>query len=280
MTKNELKDIIDQGDTLKLISTAYAEIATSKLTKIRAAVLQNRSFLENLSNVYITVQEEAIKKRLQALTNKSKSGISIVITSNYHFYGNVNTNLVDFFLNQEKNSKNDQIIIGQTGAGYLSQAQVNSKYQILTLKKDQPQLQELNFIVEKVKEYSKVLVYFSKMKSVMIQEPAVVDITQSSYLKEPKKNPGMKEPLFIFEPELVKILLFFENQVKSLLLQQAFLESELSRTASRLVSMDNAQDNAEDFVKSYKIQLDQVTRSIQNARILETYNALRKHESI
>lgn len=279
MTKKELTDIIEQGEALGLISTAYTEIATARLKRIRQMVLQNRLFLADLSNIFLDVKQVAIQRKIaSALAKKPKQTISIIITSNYHFYGSVNVDLIKFFLHMDQ-AQSDLIIIGQTAINYLKDIKYTKPYQTLNLKKDYPDLSELNFLVEKVKDYNRILIFFSTMKSVMIQKPTVLDITESSYLKFPTEQLKGKDPLFIFEPELEKILLFFENQVKNLLLQQTFLESELSRTASRLVSMDNAQNNAEDFIKNYKILLNSVNRSIQNNKILETYNAIRKQNA-
>lgn len=287
MTIRELEDIIEQGEALKLISTAYTEIATAKLKKIRGMVLQNRDFLADLSSVFLAVKQVAIQRKIKsALQHKPKGIISILITSNYHFYGNVNSNLIKFFIssvippNGGIHTNSDLIIIGQTAIKHLKDTHFPKPFQEVTLKKDYPDLSELNLIVEKTKEYNQVLVFFAKMKTVMVQDPTIVDITQSSYLKPPtQEQMKSKEPLFIFEPEIEKVLLFFEAQVKNLLLQQTFLESELSRTASRLVSMDQAQTNADDFIMTNKILLDLAKRSIQNQRIIETWSGMTRNNS-
>ena len=281
MTVRELTDTIEQGETLKLISTAYTEIATAKLKKIRSLVLQNRLFLQDLSAVFLAVKQVATARKIpKSIQRKSKGTISLIITSNYHFYGNVNSNLIKFFIAHPliNSGQSDLIVIGQTAIKHLKDMHFPKPFIEVSLKKDYPDFSELNLLVEKTKDYNQVLVFFAKMKTVMVQQPSIVDITQSSYLKPPLRQAQGKEPLFIFEPELEKVLLFFESQVKNLLLAQTFLESELSRTASRLVSMDQAQSNADDFIMENKILLNAAKRSIQNERIIETFNAIHSSE--
>ena len=73
---------------------------------------------------------------------------------------------------------------------------------------------------------------------------------------------------------LKKMLDFFDDQVVSLLLEQTFLESELARTASRLMSMDKAQINAEDVLYKQKLLLGQAKKSEINMALLETAASL------
>lgn len=275
MTTKQLNTIIEQGEALKLISQAYTEIASAKLKKIRDQVEKNRYYMDDLSRVYQAVKQVAARRNLLPLRNKKT--MNILITSNYHFYGNVNTNLTKFFIASMNSYPGmDQIVIGKTGLEYLEGGRYPQRYQALILKTDYPKLDELNFLVSKIKDYSQIVVYYSKLESVLVQKPSFEDITQTSALKGLSATPDKEDSLYIFEPEIEKILDFFESQVTNLLLQQTFLDSELSRTASRLVSMDEAQSNADKYILDQKKVLASVKRSIANSKILETYTALRK----
>ena len=81
---------------------------------------------------------------------------------------------------------------------------------------------------------------------------------------------------FIFEPEIIRMLDFFDSQIKILLLEQTILESELARTASRLIAMDQAQSRAKDFISDNKRALGQLKKSTYNARLLETLATMSK----
>ncbi len=274
MTIRQIQAILEQAESLKTISVAYTEIASAKLKKIRGLVEKNRYFLENLASVYQVVKQVANKKNILPVRNNKT--ISIVITSNYHFYGNVNTNLIAYFVEAMKARPTDQIIIGKTAFEWLKSSRYNKSYTPILLSRDYPTLEELSKLVSLIKDYSQVLVFYSQLKSVMVQVPTFKDITQTVDINqvEAKDTKEIKHEFFIFEPELVKITDFFENQVTNLLLQGTFLESELSRTASRLISMDQAQSNADKYIYEQKVALGQVKKSVSNSRLLEIASVL------
>lgn len=276
MTIKQLNEIIEQGMSLKMISQAYTEIASNKLKQIRDQVERNRQYLASLSEVYQVVKQVALQRKL-IKPPKFNKPISLLITSNYHFYGNVNHNLIKFFALQQVSS--EQIVIGKTALEWLKSNHYSTPFTQLVLTEDYPSDSELETIVAKVKDYSQIFIYYSELKTVMIQTPTVTDITQNSLLKplDPtgnSKENGDVSNIFIFEPELNKILDFFSGQVTNLLLQQTFLESELSRTASRLVSMDQAQSNADKYILDQRKSLAQAKRSITNSKLLQTFTAL------
>lgn len=271
MTIKQLIQQLDESQALKQISVAYSEIASNKLKKIRGLVEKNRQFLDELSIVYKVVKQVA--RARHALPPKNQKTVSVVITSNYHFYGNVNQNLTSYFVESMRAHRTDQIVIGKTALEFLKGVNYQLPYTNLLFKRDYPELSELDTLVDKIKNYSQILVFYSRMRTVLFQVPTYQDITQTAYLQKQSEDKSQKK-LFIFEPELVKILDFFETQGISLLLQQAFLESELSRTASRLVSMDQSQMNADKFIHEYTILLDHARKSFANTRLLETYTSI------
>ena len=67
---------------------------------------------------------------------------------------------------------------------------------------------------------------------------------------------------------------FFDSQINSLLLLQTFYEAELSRTASRILSMDQAQIEANKNILENKKLLAQTLRNIEGNRLLENITKL------
>lgn len=272
MTIHEINTIIEEGEALKTIASAYTEIASIRIQRIRGQVLKSRAFFNEILNIYALVRKTAIQKRKPGTPQKKAA--SILITSNNRFYGHIDTEIVKLFLNQgDHQEKGDVFAVGVGGKEAL-EAYHFSPFKSIMIKKDMPGSEELANIAEMVGSYVKVLIYFAQFQTVMKQNPVVVDITesQSSALAQSKKLEGA----FIFEPEAGKILDFFDSQLKQVLIEQTFLESELARTGSRLISMDQAEVNADKFVKDNHILLLQAKRSVQNAQILETIASFRK----
>lgn len=285
MTIKEIDERLEEGLSLKAIAQAYAEIANLKIKKIRAEVERNRAFFDEIARVYGIVKAFAIKRKVSL--PKSKKSLCILITSNYRFYGNINTSLINYFVGSTRQLPEvDKIILGKGGIDFFRAAGFFPKYEEFLLQKDMPTSAELEQLVKIISLYNQTLVFHSKFKSLLLQRATFTDITATSfYTKEFMVNPlnftAKQESLsFIFEPDLPKVLNFFESQILTLLLEQNFLESELSRTASRFISMDQAEGKANSFIKDYEKLKGYAQRSIENNEILENYASVVSHQKI
>lgn len=265
-TIRQIKQTIEESDSLKMVAQAYTEIATLKLQKIRSGIERNRNFFQEITSVYRIVKVAANKKGLSE-TSKNRGTISILLTSNQKFYGDLELRLIKFFAENSKKFPTDRLVIGTTAKEYLKATQFNEPYQIVVPSSDLPHLEEMRQLIAGITEYQQILVYYSRMQSILIQEPTVVNLLQ----KPPEHLLESKHTFeFIFEPEIRDILEFFNRQITLLLLEQTFLESELTRTAARLVSMDQAQANADNLIKGQKRMLAFAQRSLDNMRLLDT----------
>lgn len=275
MTIKEIDEKIEEGESLKAIAQAYSEIANLKIKRIRREVERNRLFLEEVAQVYGMVKTFAIKKKVAVV--KPKKRLCILLTSNYRFYGAINSSLINYFLGSTRELADvDKIIVGKGGIDFFRATKLLPKYTAVILKSDMPTAEELTNLASLGADYNQVLVFHAKLKSLIVQAATFTDITALSlYLKGLTKDfdtKGEKNIVhFIFEPELVKILAFFDSQVLTLLLEQTFLESELSRTASRFISMDQAETESIKFIKQYQTLKAYVRRNMDNNKILENF---------
>ena len=249
MTIKQIDEIIEEGKSLKLIAQVYSEISFTKLKRIRGEVVRNRDFFTEISQIYHLVKDIASKKKIA--TAKSKKTISLLLTSNYGFYGTVNSKLIPFFMVNTTKSDTDRIVIGKAAIEHFKAIRYFHAYKPLIFKGDLPTAEELTGLASQIKDYNQVLVYYPLFKSVLVQDPVMKDITETQSEASQIKNPALdlSQYPFIFEPELNKIIEFFDSQIAILLLEQTFLEAELARTASRLISMDQAQTEANKFIK-------------------------------
>lgn len=276
-TIREINDKIEEGKSLKMVTQAFTDIASTKLKRIRAKVEKNRIFFDDLTNIYKLVNQLAAAGRVKAKVKNGKT-ITILITSNYRFYGKITNDLINFYLAKTGNINVDRIIVGKTAKSYLDAIHFAKPYNLQIFKDDLPDGAELKILTDIIKDYSQVLVFHSEFKSVIIQVPVIKDVTQSVSeinVKDKSELKTLKVTLnYILEPQIKTILEFFDAQIKNLLLDQTFLESELARTGSRLMTMDNAQNEANNYLKSEKYELSAAKKSVLNAKILETFTSL------
>lgn len=268
MTIREIDERLEEGKSLKSIAQSYAEIANLKIKAIRSQVERNRLFFQEISKIYALVRRLSAKKGLTI--KKPKKLVTVLITSNYHFYGTINFDLIQFFIKNTQKLETERIIIGGTALEYFKATNIFMDQKTVLLKQDIPDNNELSMLIELIKQYTQVLIVHSTFKSLLIQESVVTDITPT-ILDMDTDNLDIK---YIFEPELPKILSFFDSSILALLLEETFLESELSRMASRFISMDEAQSEANKFIKQYIKLKALAKRSLGNKRILENYASL------
>lgn len=263
-----------EGITLKSVTQAYSEISATKLSKIRSGMENNIKFASELSDLYHLLRQEAIKNDLQ-FSPKIPGEVHLLITSNNRFYSMLERPLSKYFetstLSSQQNSKPVlRIVVGKTGPTFLKADHYSLPIQPIILKEDIPSQDELHELIKIISQYQTVFIYHSRFKTVLTQLPVVSEITRSLI----KPNTNLIEIHYIFEPELRNILNFFESQILQISLEQTFLESELARTAARLISMDQAETKANAYLKEQTRILGTVKRSIENTKMMEMISGL------
>lgn len=279
----DIRDELNDITTIKFIASAFTESSAVKIKNIREAFERNREFYDEVSYVYHLVKINAIhhQKELKdaAKTKKNKEiekkerSLSIAVTSNQKFYGNINVSIMRSFIQKNKDSDHSLLIIGNTGLEYVKSQNLSKPYKTITFQHDNPNEQETEKFLEMTKEYSKVFVYYPKYLTILTQTVGILDITFAS---SPLGEEIQEDVRLIFEPELEKMEIFFEEQVRFLLFKRVLLESDLARTAARLVSMSTAEDRADGIIKDKKSELRKVRNFLINARLLETFAGMSK----
>lgn len=271
MTIREIDQIIEEVNSLKVLTQSFGEIASVKLKRIRTQVERNRLFFNEIAQIFRIVKSYSAKKGVNL--KKPKASVSVLLTSNERFYGGIDTEVIRYFIETTTKYSTDRIVIGVTGREYLHRINYFHRFEDLILKVDQPEEKELAQIEQMIKDYKQVIVFYPQIGTILIQKPQSVDITQSS-LNQFSNQSNQISNYVIFEPELVKIIEFFDRQIIILLLKQIFFESELARTAARLLSMDQAQLEANKFTGKQKKMRLKIKQDLINKQILENFSSI------
>ncbi|KKQ66711.1 MAG: ATP synthase gamma chain [Candidatus Daviesbacteria bacterium GW2011_GWA2_38_24] len=272
-TIQNLKSQIEDTEAIKLVAQALEEISAVQIRATRDLVKQNIAFFGEITNVYHAVKVVALRHKLLGektpLLEKNGKTISVLLTSNEHFYGGLDQELTQLFVEKTTTYPTDRLVIGKYGTNYLKNTAFPEPFDPIIIGKDFPTPEELKQIVDKTYPYSKVLFYHSKFVTVLKQENEISDISGANV----EQQAGSGEFDYILEPDIDKMLYFFENQILTLLFKAIFLESRLSRTSARMVSMYSAENNADNVLRHQRLQLSKTLRSIQNKAILESFSA-------
>lgn len=282
-TVNELKAELDDVTTLKFISSAFTEASAARIQKIKKKFEENQQFYEEISHVYHLVQMSAKKGSGHENGKNGKSEapggktVTVAVTSNQRFYGNINVNIMTKFVEETKKERTDLLILGNTGRDFMRSIADPRKYDLMAFAHENPSDAETRQFLDRVMQYDRVIVYFPKFVSLVRQDVGVTDITQT--LENGKTVPE-DELNILFEPDLSQILEFFRRQVRSLLFIRVLLESDLARTAARLITMSGAEERSSEMMKEKRRELRKLQTSIVNAKLLETFSAMKglKHK--
>lgn len=275
-TVKEIKKSIDDVEGLKLLASTYSDVAGTKLLMIRSTIEKNRQFVAELATVFHIIKTAAEKQKTTLI--RSKRGVAnLVLTSNHRFYGGLENRLLDFFTTHLVLSRGDNYVTGRTGDLFLKDKTFLGDFKSCIFKKDLPTGEELDELTDQLLRYQTIRIYHTKMKSVLVQRPV---ITEVGGLADISAEVDPRLTYYIFEPEIERIVDFFDTKVTKVLLEQAFLEAELARTAARLVSMEQTQTKANTAIARERKNLVRAEASLANVRMLEIVQALAAKKSM
>lgn len=265
----QLKLELEESEALKLITQSLSEVAALEFKRTKNRIQHNKFFFRDISKIYSTLQVLAERRRLMSKIKSIKNGktISILLTSNYHLYGGVDNELSHFFHQATSKFTTERLIIGSTGISYMRAFDRSGFFKTLVLHSDLPNGAEINAIVERIKNYSQMLVFYSKFITILNQQ---VDVETVS-LEKPNMDSKNYNLNYILEPELPQMMSFFEGQILASILNSFFLQAKLSRTAARMIRMDEAEINAGKLINKERMNLFQNKRKLQNLRVLEVF---------
>lgn len=268
----DLKNIIEETATLSEIASAYTEMSEMKIKQIRSAYERNARFYIEITYIYQHLMLTAANRNLIPPEGESKV-LRVAITSNQRFFGTMNLDVINTFeedsAKAEKISEatkiSEKIVIGATGQEHYEAQNNHSIKEFIRFKNDMPNQDEIKDLLLKLHNYDKVYLYFPRFVTLLRQETGIIDIT---YKPEAHQMEGIDLD-FIFEPELPDILDFFNKQVRTILFNRTMIETDLARTASRMLSMSGAHERAQIQIKNQTRLLDKREKLIRNSQLLE-----------
>lgn len=274
-TVAQLKDELEDVLTLKLVSSAFTEASAAHVQKIKKKFEENSRFYMEISSLYHLVQANSTNIQGKSRVKKASANkrlLRIAMSSNQRFYGNINQNIMKKFQSGIANGEGDLMVIGITGRDYMRSVCPDVKFESVVFGKELPSSDEVKSFLDRTAAYTQILIYYPKFVSLVTQRVDIMDITQVAQAEKSWLDVNIN---VLFEPDLSQILEFFKKQVKSLLFLRVVMETDLSRTAARLISMSNAEERSNENIKIKKMQLRKLQASIINAKLLETFTAIK-----
>ncbi len=278
-TLKEIEQNLETVSTIKNIVEAYQEIANLKMNSVREKVLKNRKFFLEVSKVYqrtknaylFSKQKGWIKEKETTFLRPKKERVAVFLSANKFFYGPLILNIWKTIQEYSEKNKLELAVVGKMGKYLVEQSEIKTKSYYFQLEDEAPEAEEINKIIEFIKNYREILVFHGKYQTVLRQEAEISQI--SSGLPAPEKE--SKEIInYLFEPSAQAILKFFEKEIIATLFNQTILEHELARYASRMIAMYQATENAKNSKKELRLIKNKLEKQITNKKQIELFGGL------
>ncbi len=245
------KQIIFEGEELsglQLLVQTYAEVAASRMQRIRQSVLVNRDYMNEVDEVFNDVRS-SFKALIEAIARKQRKDpsqlvflkrngktVHVFISANIGLYGDIVKRSFDLFTASAKKVEGEVAIVGKVGQRMYQESGLKLPMTYFDFSDDSVDLESLSKITQYLIQYEKVLVYFGRFDNVVIQTPTTADISGTEDTS-PVETAGEQ---YLFEPTLEEIMKFFETEIFASLLTQTVQESQLAKFASRMIYLDGA----------------------------------------
>ncbi len=258
-----LKNIKDELDYLQGfldMVESYEEIAALRTRKVKKSILERGEFMKGLNEAFAYISyayriyRESLKgKAKERVLNTNGKTVYVLLSSNTGMYGDIIVNTFEKFKKDAINSDADIFIVGKVGQRMYENLGTKKKYTYFEMMDngiDEPAIKKL---IEKVIEYSNIIVYHGSFKSVISQAATRTEVPGE--LKKIENNLKSYNERFLFEPSVEGVAEHFEKQIESLIFEQIVFESCLSKFASRMISMDIASENISNKIRLTDIEM-------------------------
>src|SRR3989344_7366812 len=158
--KEDLKENLESLKALQSLVDAYEEIASIRMKKTRESVLVNRSFLEQINELFEEVRGSYVdqvkkfakKKKDKKITFLSHNGktVSVLLSSNTGLYGGIIKNTFNKFMEEVKKNITEVTIAGRHGLALFLEEEPEKPYTFFELPDYSVSAGELNDLIKHI----------------------------------------------------------------------------------------------------------------------------------
>lgn len=284
ISKKEAEENIIRLQDFKTLIQTYEEIAANRMSKNRSMVLASRYFAEGLVSIYQELktsyqaqvmhlmQQKDIKKLNNlSLIKRNGKTICLLLSSNTGLYGDIIPKVTGHFLSFARKVPCDIAVIGKLGRQLVEDSRLGKKPYFFDLPDISPSQEQLDKLAKFLINYEKIYIFYGKFESIGVQRPTILDVSGENLEQSGSKGPHVQ---YLFEPSLEQVMVFFEEQIFSAIIEQAFKESELAKFASRMITLDAALENASDALKKAELEKRILIHRANNKKQQEQLNGL------
>ena len=134
-------------------------------------------------------------------------------------------------------------------------------------------------LIKETRGYKGATVFYQTYVSLLVQEAKSIDLLTAVQEKGKEITPQediISDETYIFEPSTFDVVAHLERSMLQIALSQLILDSKLAQYASRFRAMSAAKDRADELHDDLTVLYNRTKRHIQDERLKEVVNGLRK----
>lgn len=261
------------------ITKAMEMVAAVKLTKVRNQAENSRAYVESMGLMMRTLCTTAGEIDNPLFEEHEQNTILlIVVTSDRGLCGTFNTNVinaVEAFRQEHADKTVTSICIGRKGEDALKRmgAEIEQAEDVPWGPEIQREVERINsqvFEAFEARRYDAVYLLYSQFENVLVYTPTVVQ-----HLPIPRLSPEEIKSLakwsvdFLLDPGFEEVARQLVPQYLETQLHYALVESLASEHAARMVSMRNANDNAEEVIDELNLSYNKARQASITRELLD-----------
>jgi len=266
----KIKEDLKAVSNIETITRTYQEIANLRMNEIRQKVLNNREFIEELSQVYTLAKKAylVLLKKEKPFIKRKGERVVVFLSGNERFYGTLFSDIWRELLNYLAKNKADLAVVGRMGKYLAERSGFGHKMFYFELNDDKPEKNRLREIIDFIKNYEEIIIFHGRFQTILSQKVVQSNISGGVTLKEELEE--VKS--YLFEPSPEAVLEFFETELLSAFFNQTILEHRLSKYTTRMVAMYQATENAKKRERKLKIEQKKIERQLLNRKQIELFS--------
>lgn len=272
-----LKRRIKAAQNVSKTTRAMQMISASRLKRAQEAALAGRPYVEKLTELTQSVtaktRDEEKHPYMKAKTTANKT-LLIAISPDKGLCGGLLTNLLrEFFTYTKQNNESSLIVIGKK----LENQVVKLPNEVLAsfhFGTTLPAFDTVYPMIKLINDYyitgkvDTVKVLYTDFNSFFSQTPKVKQLLPI-ILPEEKVESTKSDDSIIYEPSLNEMVPPLLKHYLEMNLYQFLLESYLSEQAARMISMQNATNNARDIIEALKLEYNKTRQAKITSELLD-----------
>ncbi|HVF69373.1 MAG TPA: ATP synthase F1 subunit gamma [Xanthomonadales bacterium] len=276
-----LKRRINAAKNVSKTTRAMQMIAASKLKKAQDAVTSSRPYVSKISHIMTDLLEEtknSYSHPYLKTDSASDKTLLLVLSPDKGLCGSLITNLVKEFIKfQEATPDTEYIVVGKKLEGQIVHftSEIVASFPFGTTL---PKFDRVYSLIKIIEDYygtgkvSSVKVLTAEYTSIFTQTPKIIPLLPIAPEDSGQEEKNSQD-FYLFEPGKKELLDSLIKHYLEMTLYLQLIESYLSEQAARMMSMQNATNNANDIIDDLQLEYNKTRQAKITSEILDITGA-------